>query len=225
MTVIRISLNSEKNGDMTNTAQPASDIPRSWPDPSRLTGKIPGDPNQAFHRDKMFKRDENVQGNPNIRNGDSTTGANGKPTRPDTNLAGGARVNNAVESTHGMKTNALGAPVRFTKDDIMSGGTSLKDLFGDIFGDIFADRRVQRAMVRAADTLDASEAPVAGMSLSKKSKSAKMRSNMLKLVMPELSREQGERLATAIEEHDGETVKKIMIAIGVKLGKQVSRKK
>jgi len=215
MTVIKISLNSEKNGDMTNTAQPASDIPRSWPDPSRLTGKIPGDPNQAFHRDKMFKRDENVQGNPNIRNGDSTTGANGKPTRPDTNLAGGARVNNAVESTH----------CDGEQDGFPEARGTFKQIFGDIFGDIFADRRVQRAMVRAADTLDASEAPVAGMSLSKKSKSAKMRSNMLKLIMPELSREQGERLATAIAEHDGETVKKIMIAIGVKLGKQVSRKK
>ncbi|MEG0504314.1 MAG: hypothetical protein RR547_06675, partial [Raoultibacter sp.] len=89
----------------------------------------------------------------------------------------------------------------------------------NIFADIFADRRVQRTMSKVADELDT-------QSLSKgRSKSAKLRSKMLKMVMPELSREQGERLANAIEEHDGETVKRIMTQIGVKLGKQISRKK
>ncbi len=219
MTKIKISVSSEANGDMTNKPQPASDIPRSWPDANRLTGKIPFDANQADNRDEMFDREKNVQGDPALTNGDSTPGAEGRPSRPDESPIVGDRVQNEVESVHCTKKNANGVPVRFTKDDIMTGRRSFQELFGNIFGDIFADRRVQRTMSRVAEELDT-------QSLSKgKSKSAKMRSQMLKLVMPELSREQGERLAQAMEEHDGETVKRIMTQIGVKLGKQVSRKK
>jgi len=58
-----------------------------------------------------------------------------------------------------------------------------------------------------------------------KSPSAKARSQMLKLIMPELSREQGDQLAAAIKNHDGETVQRILTSIGVKLNKVVSRKK
>lgn len=58
-----------------------------------------------------------------------------------------------------------------------------------------------------------------------KSPSAKARSQMLKLIMPELSREQGDELAQAIKNHDGQTVQRILTSIGVKLNKVVSRKK
>lgn len=219
MTRIMISLNGEANGDMTNKAQPASDIPRNWPDESKLTGKIPFDPNQSAMGDDMVDPNKDMIGDAALKNGDETPGAEGKPSRPDENTRTGARVTNEVESTHCDKQNALGQPVRFTKDEVMGGGRSFQDLFGNIFADIFADRRVQRTMSKVADELDT-------QSLSKgRSKSAKLRSKMLKMVMPELSREQGERLANAIEEHDGETVKRIMTQIGVKLGKQISRKK
>ena len=91
--------------------------------------------------------------------------------------------------------------------------------FGDVFGDIFGNRRVQKAISGAMEREST-------RSLSKgRSKSAKMRSQMLKMIMPELSREQGERLANAMAEHDGETVKRILTQIGVKLGKRVSQKK
>lgn len=216
---VMISLNSEKNGDMTNMPQQASDIPRSYPDPNKLTGKIPFDPNQSATADDMFDQNKQVEGDPALRNGDTNPGAEGKPSRPDEVTRTGDRIQNAVESTHCAKTNALGQPVRFTKDDVMGGGMSFKDIFGDIFADIFADRRVQRTMSRVAQEMETT-------SLSKKrSKSAKLRSTMLKMVMPELSRDQGERLAQAIEEHDGETVKRIMTSIGVKLGQRVSQKK
>lgn len=216
---IRISLNAAADGDMTNVAQPASDIPDNWQDSNKLTGKIPFDPNQSAKADDMFDQNKQVEGDPALRNGDTKPGAEGKPSRPDETTRTGARIQNEVESVHCDKTNALDKPVRFNKDDVMGGGRSFKDLFGNLFGDIFADRRVQRAMSRAADEMDT-------QSLSKgKSKASKMRSQMLKMVMPELSREQGERLAQAMDEHDGETVKRIMTQIGVKLGKQVSRKK
>ncbi|QZE58782.1 hypothetical protein pEaSNUABM28_00225 [Erwinia phage pEa_SNUABM_28] len=219
MARIMISLNSEANGDMTNKAQPASDIPKSWPDPNKLTGKIPFDANQSETADDMFDPDKAVEGDADLRNGNTKPGAEGKASRPDENFRAGGRTQNEVESTHCNKQNALGQPVRFTKDDIMGGGRSFQDLFGNIFADIFADRRVQRTMSRVANEMDT-------QSLSRgKSKSAKMRSQMLKLIMPELSREQGEKLANAIEDHDGETVKRIMTQIGVKLGKRVSRKK
>lgn len=219
MARIKISLSSEANGDMTNKPQPASDIPDSWSDPNKLTGKIPFDANQSETADDMFDPDKAVEGNPDLRNGNTKPGAEGKASRPDENFRAGGRTTNQVESVHCNKVNALGQPVRFTKNDIMSGGLSFKDLFGDVFGDIFGDRRVQKAISSA---LTANE----GVSVSKgKSKSAKMRSQMLKMIMPELSREQGERLANAMAEHDGETVKRILTQIGVKLGKQVSRKK
>lgn len=219
MARIKISLSGEANGDMTNKAQPASDIPDSWPDANKLTGKIPFDPNQSETADDMFDQNKQVEGDPDLRNGNSKPGAEGKASRPDENFRAGGRTTNQVESVHCNKVNALGVPVRFTKDDIMGGGLSFKDLFGDIFGDIFGDRRVQKAISSA---LKANE----GVSVSKgKSKSAKLRSQMLKMVMPELSREQGERLAAAMEEHDGETVKRILTQIGVKLGKRVSQKK
>ena len=221
MARITISLNSAANGDMTNKAQPASDIPDSWPDPNKLTGKIPFDANQSETADDMFDPDKAVEGNADLRNGNTKPGAEGKASRPDENFRAGGRTTNEVESTHCDKRNALGQPVRFTKDDIMGGGRSFQDLFGNIFADIFADRRVQRTMSKVADELDQ-----AGVSTSKgRSKGAKLRSQMLKMIMPELSREQGERLANAMAEHDGETVKRIMTQIGVKLGKQVSRKK
>lgn len=205
---VKISLNGEANGDMTNKPQPASDIPDSWPDASKLTGKIPFDPNQSETADDMFDPDKAVEGNPDLRNGNTKPGAEGKESRPDENFRGGARTTNEVESVHADLGKGF-AP----------SGRSFKDLFGNMFADIFADRRVQKAMCRVADEMDTT-------SLSKgKSKSAKQRSNMLKMIMPELSREQGERLATAIEEHDGETVKRIMTQIGNKLGQRVSRKK
>ncbi|QZE59465.1 hypothetical protein MPK66_gp221 [Erwinia phage pEa_SNUABM_2] len=217
MTRIKISLSSEANGDMTNKPQPASDIPDSWPDPNKLTGKIPFDPNQSETADDMFDPNKAVEGDPDLRNGNTKPGAEGKASRPDENFRAGGRTTNQVESTH--STNALGQPVRFTKNDIMSGGMSFKDLFGDIFGDIFGNRRVQKAISSA---LAANE----GVSVSKgKSKAAKQRSQMLKMIMPELSREQGERLGAAMEEHDGDTVKRILTQIGVKLGKRVSQKK
>lgn len=219
MARIMISLNSAANGDMTNKAQPASDIPDSWPDPNKLTGKIPFDANQSETADDMFDPDKAVEGNADLRNGNTKPGAEGKASRPDENFRAGGRTTNEVESTHCDKQNALGQPVRFTKDDIMGGGMSFKDLFGDVFGDIFGNRRVQKAISGAMDREST-------RSLSKgRSKSAKMRSQMLKMVMPELSREQGERLATAMAEHDGETVKRILTQIGVKLGKRVSQKK
>lgn len=218
MTRIKISLSGDVN-DMTNKPQPASDIPDSWPDPNKITGKIPFDPNQSETADDMFDPDKAVEGDPDLRNGNTKPGAEGKASRPDENFRAGGRTTNEVESTHSTKTNALGQPVRFTKDDIMSGGMSFKDLFGDIFGDIFGDRRVQKAISSA---LSANE----GVSVSKgKSKAAKQRSQMLKMIMPELSREQGERLGAAMEEHDGDTVKRILTQIGVKLGKRVSQKK
>lgn len=219
MARIMISLNSAANGDMTNKAQPASDIPDSWPDPNKLTGKIPFDANQSETADDMFDPDKAVEGNADLRNGNTKPGAEGKASRPDENFRAGGRTTNEVESTHCDKQNALGQPVRFTKDDIMGGGMSFKDLFGDVFGDIFGNRRVQKAISGAMEQEST-------RSLSKgRSKSAKMRSQMLKMVMPELSREQGERLATAMAEHDGETVKRILTQIGVKLGKRVSQKK
>lgn len=203
---IKLSLNGAENGDMTNTAQPASDIPRSWPDASKLTGKIPFDPNQSAPDEDKVDLTKDDAGNAALRNGDETPGPEGKPSRPDENMRTGARVTNEVESTHCDQQNTVG-------------NRSFQELFGNIFADLFADRRVQRTMSRVADEMDT-------QSLSKgRSKSAKLRSQMLKMVMPELSREQGERLANAIEEHDGETVKRIMTQIGVKLGKRVSQKK
>ncbi|QYW04545.1 hypothetical protein pEaSNUABM14_00220 [Erwinia phage pEa_SNUABM_14] len=219
MTKIYVSLNSEKNGDMTNSPQPASDIPRSWPDENKLTDKIPFDPNQSVNTDDMFDPDAAVEGRAELRNGVTKPGAEGKKSRPDENFIEGARVQNEVESTHSVKRNALGKEVRFTKDEIFGGGRSFQDLFGNIFGDIFADRRVQRTMSRVAAEMET-------QSLSKgKSKSAKARSKMLKLIMPELSREQGERLAMAIGERDGETVERVLTQIGKKLNQQISRKK
>lgn len=210
MALVKISLNGAANGDMTNKPQPASDIPDSWPDPNKLTGKIPFDANQSAKADDMFDPDKAVEGDADLRNGNTKPGAEGKASRPDENFRAGGRTTNQVESTQCAQTggfpNAQG---------------NFKQLFGSLFADIFADRRVQRTMSRVAEELDE-----AGVSTSKgRSKSAKMRSQMLKMIMPELSREQGERLANAMAEHDGETVKRILTQIGVKLGKQVSRKK
>ena len=219
MARIKISLSSEANGDMTNKPQPASDIPDSWPDPNKLTGKIPFDANQSAKADDMFDPDKAVEGDADLRNGNTKPGAEGKASRPDENFRAGGRTTNEVESTHCTKTNALGQQVRFTKDDIMGGGMSFKDLFGDVFGDIFGRSGVQKAISKAMER-DCARSVSKG-----RSKSAKMRSQMLKMIMPELSREQGERLASAMAEHDGETVKRIMTQIGVKLGKRVSQKK
>lgn len=210
MALVKISLAGEANGDMTNKPQPASDIPDSWPDPNKLTGKIPFDANQSAKADDMFDPDKAVEGDADLRNGNTKPGAEGKASRPDENFRAGGRTTNQVESTHCTQTggfpNAQG---------------NFKQLFGSLFADIFADRRVQRTMSRVAEELDE-----AGVSTSKgRSKSAKMRSQMLKMIMPELSREQGERLANAMAEHDGETVKRILTQIGVKLGKRVSQKK
>lgn len=58
-----------------------------------------------------------------------------------------------------------------------------------------------------------------------KSKSALARSKMLKMIMPELSREQGEALANAIGKNDGDAVAAIMQRIGKKLQKQLNEKK
>lgn len=210
MALVKISLNGAANGDMTNKPQPASDIPDSWPDPNKLTGKIPFDANQSAKADDMFDPDKAVEGDADLRNGNTKPGAEGKASRPDENFRTGGRTTNQVESTQCTQTggfpNAQG---------------NFKQLFGSLFADIFADRRVQRTMSRVAEELDE-----AGVSTSKgRSKSAKMRSQMLKMIMPELSREQGERLANAMAEHDGETVKRILTQIGVKLGKRVSQKK
>lgn len=224
MTRIMISLNSEANGDMTNHVQPASDIPDSWPDPNKLTGKIPFDPNQSAMADDMFDPDKAVEGDADLRNGNTKPGAEGKASRGDENFRSGGRTMNQVESTHSEKAplaGASGRPVRRAADGSTVTAKSFQEIFGNIFGDIFRDRRVQRTMSRVARELDAE-----GVSVSKtRSKSAKARSQMLKLIMPELSREQGERLAVAISEHDGETFKRILTQIGVKLGKQISRKK
>ncbi|QZE57765.1 hypothetical protein pEaSNUABM17_00219 [Erwinia phage pEa_SNUABM_17] len=210
MALVKISLNGASNGDMTNKPQPASDIPDSWPDPNKLTGKIPFDANQSAKADDMFDPDKAVEGDADLRNGNTKPGAEGKASRPDENFRAGGRTTNQVESTHCTQT--VGFP---------NAQGNFKQLFGSLFADIFADRRVQRTMSRVAEELDE-----AGVSTSKgRSKSAKMRSQMLKMIMPELSREQGERLANAMAEHDGETVKRILTQIGVKLGKRVSQKK
>lgn len=58
-----------------------------------------------------------------------------------------------------------------------------------------------------------------------KSKSALARSKMLKMIMPELSRDQGEALANAIGKNDGDAVASIMTQIGRKLQKQLNEKK
>ena len=209
MALVKISLNGEANGDMTNKPQPASDIPDSWPDANRLTGKLPFDANQSETADDMFNVDKAVEGDADLRNGNTKPGAEGKASRPDENFRAGGRTTNEVESTH-CDMAAKGSPASY--------GT-LADIFGDVFGDIFGDRRVRSAIRQAEDNANM-------QSLSKgKSKSAKMRSQMLKLIMPELSRDQGDRLASAIDNHDGETVKKIMTQIGIKLGNQISRKK
>lgn len=58
-----------------------------------------------------------------------------------------------------------------------------------------------------------------------KSKSAMARSKMLKMIMPELSREQGDELANAIGKNDGDAVAAIMQRIGKKLQKQLNVKR
>lgn len=58
-------------------------------------------------------------------------------------------------------------------------------------------------------------------STSKRSKKANERSKMLKLVMPELSRDQGDELATAIANKDRERVKAIFDTIGSNISKSL----
>lgn len=57
-----------------------------------------------------------------------------------------------------------------------------------------------------------------------KSPAAAARSQMLKMIMPELSREQGDKLAAAIQNRDGATVERIMKQIGKKLGDKLKVK-
>ncbi|AXG66604.1 hypothetical protein JA13_201 [Dickeya phage vB_DsoM_JA13] len=63
----------------------------------------------------------------------------------------------------------------------------------------------------------------AGVSVSR-SKSANARSKMLKMIMPELSRETGDKLAEAVGNNDGDAVAAIMTQIGKKLQKRLNMK-
>lgn len=73
------------------------------------------------------------------------------------------------------------------------------------------------------NTIDRKYGVTAGVSESR-SKAANARSMMLKMIMPELSRENGEKLASAMQRRDGATVERIMKQIGAKLHKQLNKK-
>ena len=57
-----------------------------------------------------------------------------------------------------------------------------------------------------------------------KSPRAKARSAMLKLIMPRLSQDRGERLAQAVKEKDGDTFQKIFAEIGKEIGEFLNEK-
>lgn len=94
----------------------------------------------------------------------------------------------------------------------------LKDIFGDVFNEIFGDKRrvllVERQNQGEQCSVSRSKSPA-----------AKARSQMLKMVMPELSSAQGEQLMNAMQSHDSETVERIFRQIGKKLANRVKRKK
>lgn len=58
-------------------------------------------------------------------------------------------------------------------------------------------------------------------SMSKRSKKASERSRMLKLVMPELSRDQGDELARAVATKDRDRVKEILSTIGENIARKL----
>lgn len=63
----------------------------------------------------------------------------------------------------------------------------------------------------------------AGVSMSK-SKAGNARSKMLKMIMPELSREMGDKLSQAVGNNDGDAVAMLMTQIGKKLQKKLNMK-
>jgi len=64
---------------------------------------------------------------------------------------------------------------------------------------------------------------VGGVSESR-SKSANARSKMLKMIMPELSRDMGDKLSKAVGDNDGDAVAMLMAQIGRKLQKKLNMK-
>lgn len=179
------------------TADPVSDIPKTW-DKNDLTGETPiVDNKNSTIAIKRIPVQANAQDIRETSVRAVATGDNLGQTDPN-----------------------------FTEDD------KLRELYGipmdekitpiqRLFSGFAAE---MQAIVRGKTTLNNPPPGVTVNSISR-SKSANARSQMLKMIMPELSREQGEKLAKAIGLNDGATVERILRDIGRKLRKQLDLRK
>lgn len=193
--------------DATNQPDPVEDIPvRGIGENSRLTDKVIGGDNTEYTAQPSA---------PAVPLKQNTT---------DDQQLGREQGNRAVHM--GEKGNAVEPTQVFTysNDESWQPKTEFERLFAPVGKEIASilngthPRQIKNRGGVPAELLLASESK-------SKSPSAKARSAMLKLIMPELSRDQGEQLAQAIKNHDGRTVEKILTSIGKKLGQVVDRKK
>ncbi|AQT28692.1 hypothetical protein YOLOSWAG_214 [Erwinia phage vB_EamM_Yoloswag] len=205
--------------DHTNEAEPVEDIPvRGMGDESRLTGKVLGEDNRSYVAPKRSRAVVQLK------------------KTDDEQQVGREQAVKAVEGKQGrIMTEDV---FTYSSDESWQPKTEFERLFAPLGerlaailrGD-YPSRIVNRPSGAEATPVEDQQragVPATTMMASEsrgKSPSAKMRSQMLKLVMPELSREQGEQLALAIKNHDGETVQRIFNQIGKKLNQVVSRKK
>lgn len=206
--------------DATNKVDPVQDVnARGIGDDSRLTDKTIGEDNTDFRaapRESAIRltqktTDEQQTGRDKAREA-SDLGAKGG--RPDSEVF---TYSNDAEWKPKTEFERIFAPL------------------GERLAAILRGEGPQRVVKRppCVETVDLTKderegVPATTMMASEsrgKSPSAKARSKMLKLIMPELSRDQGDQLAQAIKNHDGETVQRILTSIGVKLNRVVSRKK
>lgn len=206
--------------DATNKVDPVRDIkPTAIGDESRLTGKKVGEDNTDFRADPRPRA-----GVVTAKNDDEQqTGRDKAREAADLGAKGNLGSDNQVFT--------------YSSDSEWRPKTEFERLFAPLGERLAAilrgdyTTRVQPADGAPSEPLEQRECagvPATTMMASEsrgKSPSAKARSQMLKLIMPELSREQGEQLAQAIKDHDGQTVQRILTQIGVKLNKVVSRKK
>lgn len=206
--------------DATNKVDPVQDITaRGIGDQSRLTDKTIGEDNTDYRAPgqqqaitlKQITTDEQQTGRDKAREA-SDLGAKGG--RPDSEVF---TYSNDAAWQPKSEFERLFAPLGERLAAILRGEGPGRIVNRPAGVEVTAIEDQERCGVPAT-TMMASESRG-------KSPSAKARSQMLKLIMPELSREQGDQLAQAIKNHDGETVQRILTQIGSKLNKVVSRKK
>ena len=210
--------------DMTNQADPVRDVPTTGiGDVDRLTGKTRGEDNTDFRAEPKPSAITLRQ----TSDGEEQTGRDAA-----------RKVANLGNKGENLRDTQV---FTYSNSSDWKPKTEFERLFaplGERLAAILRGEGPQRVVQRTAEgeplpSTELAEQERAGVPATTlmasesrgKSPSAKARSQMLKLIMPELSREQGDQLAQAIKNHDGETVQRILTSIGHKLNKVVSRKK